>query len=99
MDSCGIWGETELHAALQFVVLAVVVLPLLPSGPVFGALAVRPRALWMVVLLFSGLNFAGSSQGRVVGAQYGYGIAGALGGIVSSTAVDTGLCATEPAHG
>jgi uncharacterized membrane protein (DUF4010 family) len=80
-------GEPELRAGLQFAVLAVVVLPLLPTGPLFGALAIKPRALWAVVLLFSGLNFAGFLARRIVGASRGYGIAGALGGVVSSTAV------------
>jgi uncharacterized membrane protein (DUF4010 family) len=80
-------GEPELRAGLQFAVLAVVVLPLLPTGPLFGALAIKPRALWMVVLLFSALNFGGFLARRIVGAQRGFGIAGALGGVVSSTAV------------
>jgi uncharacterized membrane protein (DUF4010 family) len=80
-------SEPELRAGLQFAVLAVVVLPLLPPGPYFGDLAVKPRALWTIVLLFSGLNFAGFIARRVVGASRGLGITGALGGIVSSTAV------------
>jgi len=80
-------SEPELRAGLQFAVLAVVVLPLLPAGPFFGALAVEPRALWVLVLLFSGLNFAGFIARRILGAQFGLGVAGALGGVVSSTAV------------
>jgi uncharacterized membrane protein (DUF4010 family) len=79
--------EVELHAALQFSVLALVVLPLLPSGPLFGPLAIRPRALWLMVLLFSALNFAGFVARRMIGVQRGYGVTGALGGVVSSTAV------------
>src|SRR5512134_2614078 len=52
-------GEVELRAALQFAVLALVVLPLLPTGP-YGPLGgVRPQALWILVLVFSGLNFLG----------------------------------------
>ena len=80
-------GEPELRAGLQFAVLAVVVLPLLPSGPYFGVVALKPRALWAIVLLFSGLNFAGFIARRVAGAHRGYKIAGALGGAISSTAV------------
>jgi uncharacterized membrane protein (DUF4010 family) len=80
-------GDKELHAALQFSVLALVVLPLLPAGPLFGELAIKPRALWIVVLLFSALNFAGYLARHAVGPERGYGIAGALGGVVSSTAV------------
>jgi uncharacterized membrane protein (DUF4010 family) len=79
--------EPELRAGFQFAVLAVVVLPLLPTGPLFGVLAIQPRALWTIVLLFSGLNFAGFAARRIVGASRGLGITGALGGVVSSTAV------------
>ncbi len=80
-------GEPELRAGLQFAVLAVVVLPLLPTGPFFGVVGLKPRALWAIVLLFSGLNFAGFVARRVAGAHRGYKIAGALGGAISSTAV------------
>jgi uncharacterized membrane protein (DUF4010 family) len=79
--------EPELRAGVQFAVLAVVVLPLLPRGPFFGELALRPRSLWAIVLLFSALNFAGYVARRAIGARRGLTIAGALGGIVSSTAV------------
>ncbi|MBC7896307.1 MAG: MgtC/SapB family protein, partial [Cytophagaceae bacterium] len=78
---------TELRAALYFAVLALVILPILPDrafGP-FGGL--NPRSLWIVVLVFSGLNFAGFVARRLVGASRGYGVTGALGGLVSSTAV------------
>jgi uncharacterized membrane protein (DUF4010 family) len=80
-------SEPELRAGFQFAVLAVVVLPLLPAGPLFGVLAIKPRAVWAIVLLFSALNFAGFMARRIVGASRGFGIAGALGGVVSSTAV------------
>jgi uncharacterized membrane protein (DUF4010 family) len=80
-------GEVELRAALHFAVLAVVVLPLLPTGPFGPGGAIRPRELWSVVLIFSGVNFLGYLARRAVGADRGYGIAGMLGGLVSSTAV------------
>ncbi|HVZ49730.1 MAG TPA: MgtC/SapB family protein [Gemmatimonadaceae bacterium] len=91
-------GETELRAALQFAALALVVLPLLPEGPYFGMLAVRPRALWMAVLLFSGLNFLGYLARRGVGMRRGYGIAGMLGGLVSSTLVTLEYSRQSRAH-
>ena len=80
-------GEREMAAALQFAVLALVILPLLPEGPYGPFASVRPRSLWTVVLLLSGLNFAGYIARRAVGATRGYGITGLLGGLVSSTAV------------
>jgi uncharacterized membrane protein (DUF4010 family) len=79
--------EDELRAALQFAAMALVVLPVLPAGPVWGALELRPRVLWAVVLVFSGLNFGGYIARRAVGPERGYGFAGALGGVISSTAV------------
>ena len=79
-------GQSEMRAALQFAVLALVILPLLPTGP-FGPFdAIRPRALWIVVLLFSGLNFLGYLARKSVGSAQGYPVLGALGGLVSSTA-------------
>ena len=80
-------GEREMGAALQFAVLALVILPLLPEGPYGPFDSIRPRALWTVVLLFSGLSFAGYLARRAVGATRGYAVTGLLGGVVSSTAV------------
>jgi uncharacterized membrane protein (DUF4010 family) len=94
-------GETELRAALQFAVLAVVVLPLLPQGPFGPGGAIRPRELWSVVLIFSGINFLGYLARRAAGPERGYGIAGLLGGLVSSTAVTLGFSRQsrlEPEH-
>jgi len=80
-------GEVELRAGLQFAVLALVLLPILPEGP-FGPLGgVRPRELWLMVLLVSGLNFAAYLARRAVGETQGTAVAGMLGGLVSSTAV------------
>ena len=79
--------DWELRGALQFAVLALVVLPLLPQGP-YGPLGgIRPQALWILVLVFTGLNFLGFIARQAVGVTRGYGFAGLAGGLVSSTAV------------
>jgi len=83
--------QEELRAALQFAALALVVLPLLPEGPFFGWAAIRPRALWMIVLLFCALNFAGFLARRSAGPSRGYLLTGLLGGVISSTAVTIGF--------
>ncbi|MEO8479047.1 MAG: MgtC/SapB family protein [Gemmatimonadota bacterium] len=77
----------ELRATVQFAVMALVILPLLPNRTFGPYDAFNPRQLWWVVLLFSGLNFAGYIARRVVGETRGLGITGLLGGLVSSTAV------------
>jgi uncharacterized membrane protein (DUF4010 family) len=92
----------ELRAAFHFAVLALVVLPLLPEGPYGPYGTFRPRALWTVVLLFSALDFLGYLAHRAVGADRGYGVAGLLGGLVSSTAVAFSFARrsrAEPEHG
>ena len=91
----------EMRAGVQFLVLAAVVLPLLPTGPYEALWGFRPRSLWMVVLILSGLNFAGYLARQVVGASRGYGLTGLLGGVVSSTAVTlqfSRLSRGEPKH-
>jgi len=77
----------ELRAGARFAVMAAVIMPLLPAGP-FGPLGgVRPRFLWALVLFFSGLSFVGYMATRGGVGSRGYALAGALGGLVSSTSV------------
>ena len=83
-------GQEEMRAALQFAVLALVVLPLLPEGPIERLGGAEPRAIWTVVLLFSAFNFAGYIARRALGDSRGYQVMGALGGLVSSTLVTLG---------
>lgn len=93
-------GEREMHAALQFLVLALVVLPVLPAGP-FGALNLRPRLLWGVALILLAINFASYLARRALGPGRGYGVTGALAGVISSTALTAQfarLSRHEPQH-
>ena len=79
--------DAGLRAGVRFAVMAVVILPLLPHGP-FGPFGgIRPRQLWLFVLLFSGLSFLGYIARRLVGVERGYAVTGLLGGLISSTAV------------
>ena len=92
----------ELSTGVRFAVLAVVVLPLLPVGPFGPDPGVRPRELWSLVLLFSGLSFASFIALRVAGPARGYAVSGLLGGLVSSTAVTLNFAresATSPQLG
>ena len=51
--------EPTMLAAARFAVMSVVILPLLPEGPYGPGPGIRPRELWMLVLLFSGMSFMG----------------------------------------
>ena len=79
--------DDELRAAARFGVMAVVVLPLLPPGPVAALGGIKPQELWILVLFFTGLSFVGYLARRIYGAAHGYPLAGLLGGLVSSTNV------------
>ncbi len=79
--------DTALRAAVRFGVMAVVILPLLPEGPFGPWGGIRPRTLWIVVLLFSGLSFVGYLARRSAKGSSGYSVAGIIGGVISSTAV------------
>ena len=79
--------DTAVRAGIRFAVMAIVLMPLLPAGP-YGPLGgVRPRELWVFVLFFSGISFAGYIARLFVGASHGYLVAGLIGGIMSSTSV------------
>lgn len=89
--------ETMLLAAARVAVMSVVILPLLPEGPFGPAPGIRPRELWILVLLFSGLSFVGFIAQRLAGAA-GYPITGLLGGLVSSTGVTLTFARLSDAH-
>ncbi len=79
--------SSGLEAGARFAVLALVVLPALPQGPIARLGGLEPQKLWGIVLIFAGLSFAGYIALRLAGPERGYAIAGFLGGLVSSTAV------------
>lgn len=92
--------DEELRAAVRFGVMAVVILPLLPTGPFEQLGGIKPRQLWLLVLFFSGMGFAGYLARRAIGSAQGYPWAGVLGGFVSSTTVTltfARLSRSEPA--
>ena len=89
--------EPTMLAAARFAVMSVVVLPLLPEGPIGPGPGVKPRELWMLVLLFSGMSFVGFIAQRAAGAA-GYPLTGLLGGLVSSTSVTLTFARLSQSH-
>jgi uncharacterized membrane protein (DUF4010 family) len=79
--------EDEILAILKFGVVAVVLVPLLPNQPMgpYGALV--PRQIGLVVVILSAVSLGGYLLVRILGGRSGWALAGALGGLVSSTAV------------
>ncbi len=76
----------DLLSVLQFAVLALIILPLVPNrnyGP-YGAL--NPYQIWWMVVLIAGVGLAGYAALRLAGQERGAVMLGVLGGLVSSTA-------------
>jgi len=79
-------GEKDLRATMQFVLIALVILPILPDrdmGP-YGVL--NPYQIWWMVVLIVGLSLAGYVAYKLFGSGAGTVLAGILGGLISSTA-------------
>lgn len=76
----------DLISILQFGVLSLVVLPILPNRDYGPYLALNPHQIWWMVVLISGLSLAGYAALRIVGNRHGAPLLGFFGGLVSSTA-------------
>lgn len=77
--------EPAFRASTRFALMALVILPLLPEGPFGPGAGFRPRELWIVVLILSGISFLGYAAHCIWGAGRGAILTGLLGGLVSST--------------
>ena len=76
----------DINSILQFAVLSLVILPILPSQDYGPYNALNPRQIWWMVVLISGLALAGYLALRIVGARHGAALLGIFGGLASSTA-------------
>lgn len=77
----------ELVAAIELLVISVVLLPLLPNRGFGPNGALNPFELWWMVVLVSGLSFLGYIAIRLTGPRRGLILTGLLGGLAASTAV------------
>ncbi len=78
--------DADIRATLQFVAITGVILPLVPDqayGP-FGGF--NPYSTWMMVVLISGVGFAGYVLMRLLDTRSGIFLTSLLGGLASSTA-------------
>lgn len=78
--------EGDFRAIMQFVLISLVVLPVLPNEAYdrFGVL--NPRHIWMMVVLVVGISLGGYLAYKAVGDRGGAVLGGVLGGLISSTA-------------
>jgi uncharacterized membrane protein (DUF4010 family) len=79
-------NDRDVRAFMQFIVIWLVVLPVLPDRTYGPYDVMNPRQIWLMVVLIVGLNVAGYAAFRIMGARAGTLLAGLLGGVISSTA-------------
>ncbi|HEY6553477.1 MAG TPA: DUF4010 domain-containing protein, partial [Vicinamibacteria bacterium] len=79
-------GDRDFRAAMQFVIISLIVLPVLPDATYGPYDVLNPREVWWMVVLIVGLSLAGYVAYKLFGAGAGTVLAGILGGLISSTA-------------
>ncbi len=84
-------GDRDFTAIMQFSLISLVILPVLPNrfyGP-FDVL--NPFKIWLMVVLIVGISLGGYLVYKTVGARAGVWTSGVLGGLISSTATTVSL--------
>lgn len=84
-------GDRDFTAIMQFVLISLVILPVLPNR-FFGPFQVlNPFKIWLMVVLIVGISLGGYIVYKFVGVRAGAWTSGVLGGIISSTATTVSL--------
>lgn len=78
-------SRDEIHAAITLALLAFVILPVLPHGPVDPWGLIDLRQTWLMIVLISAIGFGNYILLKVYGVR-GVTYSGFLGGLVNSTA-------------
>ncbi|MCB2049831.1 MAG: DUF4010 domain-containing protein [Novosphingobium sp.] len=84
-------SEADVTAFARFAVIALGVFPFLPDRAIGPYDAWNPTRLWWVVVIVTGLSFAGYIANRAFGVRYGTVATAVIGGAYSSTAVTQSL--------
>jgi len=78
--------ERDLRSIMQFALISLVILPVLPNQT-FGPYDVlNPFKIWLLVVLIVGIGLGGYGAYKLVGAHAGTLLSGLIGGLISSTA-------------
>ncbi len=77
----------EMRSAILLLAMTFVALPLLPNHPVDELLGLNPARIWLLAIILAAVSFAGYAATKLFGVRRGRLVAGAAGGLVSSTAV------------
>jgi len=79
-------GDRDFKAVMQFVVVTLVILPVLPNRAYGPYQVLNPFHLWLMVVLVVGISLSGYVIYKCFGDKAGTFVGGILGGLISSTA-------------
>ena len=79
-------GEKDLKAIMQFVVILLIILPVLPDQTYGPYDVLNPHNIWLMVVLIVGISLLGYFAYKIFGGKAGTLLGGILGGLISSTA-------------
>ncbi len=79
-------GDQDVTAIMQFVLITLVILPVLPDRAFGPYETLNPFETWIMVVLIVGLSLVGYLAHKLLGARQGALLGGVVGGLVSSTA-------------
>ncbi|MFN8096026.1 MAG: DUF4010 domain-containing protein [Vicinamibacteria bacterium] len=80
-------GADDISAGVKLLAATFIVLPLLPARAIDPWGAIRPQALWTLVVAIAAISLVGYVATRMLGPDRGTAVTGLTGGLVSSTAV------------
>ena len=78
---------SEMRSAILLLSMTLVALPLVPNEPMRWLAGVNPYQVWMLAILLAAISFVGYLAVKLGGERRGLLLAGAAGGLVTSTAV------------
>lgn len=79
-------GDNDLKAIMQFALLSMVILPVLPNRTYGPFSVLNPRQIWWMVVLIVAISLIGYIIYKFYGTKAGGVVGGVLGGMISSTA-------------
>src|SRR5688572_9213171 len=74
-------GDRDLRGIMQFVLVSMVILPVLPDNTYDPFEALNPRDIWLMVVLIEGLSLTGFLLYKFFGSKAGTLLGGILGGL------------------
>ncbi len=96
-------ADADFRAIMQFALITLVILPVLPDRTFGPYQVLNPREIWLMVVLIVGLGLVGYLAYKALGDRVGTLLAGVLGGAISSTATTVSYSrraeASPPASG